>query len=95
MASTYADIMHRLLTLVAQHGKPVIVAGDGEVIIYTQTSNKLENGYFPTHTDGYDEDETQAILDLAEDAGIGLYYFEDYHDTYSDATFTAFIISNA
>lgn len=91
--ASYADFMYELLKVVEVHGAPQVVAGDGTVIIYAQTSDILEGGYFPVYKDGFPEAEVDRIIQLGEDAGQTVYYDKEYADSYTDTTFTAFELS--
>lgn len=92
MAINLADLMHSAITLVSQYGEPNITSDDGVVLIYAQTSNELVDGYFPVHTEGFDENEVDSIIQAADEAGFGLVYDPTYRDETSNGIFTAFVL---
>lgn len=93
MATTYADLMHNVLTLAGEYGTPAMHASQGWILIYTNTSTKRgEDGYLPSHAGGFPEGRVSVISSQAFETGVALSYHKDFYDPYSKTTFTAFII---
>lgn len=91
--STIADVMHEALTVLGRYGEAKIVAGDGEVFMYSQAAGPLgSDGFFPVNKKPLTQQEINGVYAVADEANIGILYREDYYDEYSKDTFPAWVL---
>lgn len=93
MALVNVNIISRAVTIVSQYGYPSVFGEDRtNTIVINAESTTSVNGDSIPYADGFDQEQVDALVALAEQEQVNLFYEPSYIEEESGIIFTAFVI---